>query len=115
MRRRLIIFFVIVIFILGGSACLTGCGGNGILIPYYAEVIKVEPDIDGLKIVATQGGGGELEIRNLSESEVELFLEDGNAFVRINADGPDEYMGRILPVRIQSASVEGATGDIVFS
>lgn len=62
---------------------ISGCTPVAIVMPYVARVETVTPDITGLVIQATSGGGGELEIINNTDLEVVLINESGDVYVRL--------------------------------
>lgn len=66
---------------------LAGCSGTRVVLPYVAQVKSVEPGVANLKIRATAGGGGELEIVNHTGQQVILLDEQGDSYVRITPDG----------------------------
>ncbi len=72
---------------------LVGCASKGIALPYVSQIEAVNPDLPGLEIRATAGGGGELEIINRTGQEVTLLNEQGDPYVRIMPDGTYELLG----------------------
>lgn len=81
---KLVILIVLVL--------LPGCDTTGIVLPYVAQVESVEPEIPGLEIRATAGGGGELEIINHTGQEVILLDEQDNPYARLAPDGVYELI-----------------------
>jgi hypothetical protein len=72
---------------------LPGCGQPDVMLPYRAQVEQVLPSITGLRITATAGMGGELEIVNETGAELALLDEQGTAYVKITSDGVFERRG----------------------
>ena len=72
---------------------LVGCTSTGIALPYVARIETINPDLPGLEIHATAGGGGELEIINRTGQEVTLLNEQGDPYVLIVPDGTYELLG----------------------
>lgn len=68
------------------ASLLPGCGHPDVVLPYRAQVEQVLPSIPGLRITATAGMGGELEIVNDTGAELKLLDEQGTAYVRITSD-----------------------------
>jgi hypothetical protein len=72
---------------------LAACGSSGVVLPYVAEVDAVRPEVPGLEVRATAGGGGELEVTNRTGQEVTLLDEEGKPYVRIAPEGVEELLG----------------------
>jgi hypothetical protein len=72
---------------------LASCVSTGIALPYKAQIGAIDPQVPGLEIRATAGGGGELEIINRTAEEVMLLDEEGQPQVRLVSDGVYELLG----------------------
>ncbi len=75
------------------SLALVCCTSTSVVLPYIAQVESVRPEIRGLIIQGTSGGGGELEIRNQTTQEVTILDEQGSAYVSLTPDGVFELLG----------------------
>jgi hypothetical protein len=82
-----------VLMILAVILVLEGCIQEKRVLPYVAQVESVEPQVPGLEIRGTVGGGGELEVVNHTDQDVTLFDEQGTPYVRIQPDGVYEFLG----------------------
>lgn len=69
------------------------CDSRGVTLPYLAQIETIYPNMPGLEIRATAGGGGELEIINRTAQEVMLLNEQGHPYVRLVSDGVYELIG----------------------
>lgn len=90
---RLLSRSVHVLVLLLAMVILASCVSTGIALPYKAQIGAIDPQVPGLEIRATAGGGGELEIINRTAEEVMLLDEEGQPQVRLVSDGVYELLG----------------------
>jgi hypothetical protein len=82
-----------VLVLLFVSIALVGCNTRGITLPYVAHISEISPELPGLTIRATAGGGGELEITNHTGAELTLLDVGDVPYVRLARDGVYELVG----------------------
>ncbi len=74
-RKNIAKFAVLIIAFI----VLLPCNAIAYLPPYFAYVDRIEPEISGLVIKATRGGGGELFIENNCGEDVIIYNETGES------------------------------------